>query len=124
MFGIGGQELFLILLLALVILGPKKLPDLARTLGKAMGDFQRATQDLQNEITGAADVAKATPKPSPKVAATSEASSETAGDDGPPQEFTAEFIPEDSPPGTAETSASDTDPKPVAAPYNPDEIEG
>lgn len=40
MFGIGGQELLLILLLALIILGPKKLPEMAKTIGKAMGNFR------------------------------------------------------------------------------------
>ncbi|HNU75213.1 MAG TPA: twin-arginine translocase TatA/TatE family subunit [Deltaproteobacteria bacterium] len=50
MFGIGGQELLLILLLALIILGPKKLPEMAKTIGKAMGEFQRATNDLKREI--------------------------------------------------------------------------
>jgi len=50
MFGIGGQELFIILIIALIVLGPKKLPDLAKSLGKALGEFQRATQDLKREI--------------------------------------------------------------------------
>jgi len=50
MFGIGAQELFIILIIALIVLGPKKLPDLAKSLGKAMGEFQRATQDLKREI--------------------------------------------------------------------------
>ncbi|MEN6473799.1 MAG: twin-arginine translocase TatA/TatE family subunit [Syntrophaceae bacterium] len=50
MFGIGGQELFIILIIALIVLGPKKLPDLAKSLGRALGEFQRATQDLKREI--------------------------------------------------------------------------
>lgn len=50
MFGIGGQELIVILVIALIVLGPKKLPDLAKTLGKAFGDFQRATDDLKREM--------------------------------------------------------------------------
>lgn len=50
MFGIGGQELLLILVLALILLGPSKLPDLMKTLGKAMGEFQRASNDFQKEI--------------------------------------------------------------------------
>jgi Tat protein translocase TatB subunit len=50
MFGIGGQELLLILVLALILLGPSKLPDLMKTLGKAMGEFQRASSDFQREI--------------------------------------------------------------------------
>ncbi len=50
MFGIGGMELFIILVVALIVLGPNKLPDLAKMLGKAMGEFQRATGDLKREI--------------------------------------------------------------------------
>jgi sec-independent protein translocase protein TatB len=50
MFGIGGTELFIILVIALIVLGPNKLPDLAKMLGKAMGELQRATSDLKREI--------------------------------------------------------------------------
>lgn len=55
MFGIGGQELFFILLLALILLGPSKLPEIAKTLGKVMGEFQRASNDLKKEIDLAAE---------------------------------------------------------------------
>ena len=47
MFGIGMTEMVLIAALALVILGPKKLPDLARSLGKGFAEFKRATNDLK-----------------------------------------------------------------------------
>lgn len=50
MFGIGGMELFIILLVALIVLGPGKLPGVARMLGKAMGELQKATSDLKREI--------------------------------------------------------------------------
>ncbi|HPC47314.1 MAG TPA: Sec-independent protein translocase protein TatB [Deltaproteobacteria bacterium] len=50
MFGIGGQELLVILVIALVVIGPKNLPEIARTLGKAFGQFQRAADDLKREI--------------------------------------------------------------------------
>ncbi|MGM0642639.1 MAG: twin-arginine translocase TatA/TatE family subunit, partial [Thermodesulfobacteriota bacterium] len=43
MFGLGMPEILLILALALIVIGPKRLPDLAKTLGKAMGEFKRAT---------------------------------------------------------------------------------
>lgn len=61
MFGIGMPELLLILAVALIVIGPKKLPDLARTLGKAMGEFKRATNDLKQTIeqeSGLDDVRK------------------------------------------------------------------
>lgn len=61
MFGIGGQELILILLLALIVLGPKKLPDIAKTIGRALGEFQRATDGLKKEMDQAADLTSAEP---------------------------------------------------------------
>ncbi|HOJ13517.1 MAG TPA: Sec-independent protein translocase protein TatB, partial [Deltaproteobacteria bacterium] len=50
MFGIGGQELLVILVIALIVLGPKNLPEIARTLGRAFGQFQRATDDIKREF--------------------------------------------------------------------------
>jgi sec-independent protein translocase protein TatB len=50
MFNLGAPEMVFILLLALLIFGPKRLPQLGRTLGKAMGEFRRATTELQRSI--------------------------------------------------------------------------
>jgi TatA/E family protein of Tat protein translocase len=50
MFGIGMPELLLILGVALIVLGPKKLPELARALGKGMAEFRRATDELRDEF--------------------------------------------------------------------------
>ena len=44
-------ELIVIMVVALVVIGPKRLPELARTLGKALGDFKRATSDFQNSFS-------------------------------------------------------------------------
>jgi len=52
-FGIGPSELLLILVVALLVLGPKRLPELARSLGKAMGEFRRATADITTELDNA-----------------------------------------------------------------------
>jgi len=43
-------ELIVILVVALVVLGPKRLPELARTLGKAMAEFRRQTADIMDEF--------------------------------------------------------------------------
>ena len=50
MFGIGMPEMILILAVALIVIGPKKLPDLAKSLGKAMGEFKKATSDLKESM--------------------------------------------------------------------------
>ncbi|OGQ82019.1 MAG: hypothetical protein A3F90_20385 [Deltaproteobacteria bacterium RIFCSPLOWO2_12_FULL_60_19] len=50
MFGIGMPELLLILALALIVLGPRKLPEIARALGKGMAEFRRATDELKDEL--------------------------------------------------------------------------
>jgi Tat protein translocase TatB subunit len=50
MFNIGAPELLLIFIIALIVLGPQKLPDLARTLGKVVGEFRKATDELKANL--------------------------------------------------------------------------
>ncbi|MBU1196302.1 MAG: twin-arginine translocase TatA/TatE family subunit [Proteobacteria bacterium] len=50
MFGLGMTEILMILAIALIIIGPKKLPELAKTLGHAMGEFKRSAQDFKRSI--------------------------------------------------------------------------
>ena len=50
MFGLGMTEILMILAIALIVVGPKKLPELAKTLGRAMGEFKRSAQDLKRSM--------------------------------------------------------------------------
>ncbi|WP_035069045.1 Sec-independent protein translocase protein TatB [Nitratidesulfovibrio termitidis] len=50
MFGIGSTELLVIMVVALIVLGPKNLPNIARTLGKALGEFRRVSTDFQRTL--------------------------------------------------------------------------
>ncbi len=50
MFGIGMQEIVLICVIALIVVGPKKLPELARALGKGYGEFRRAFDEMKRNV--------------------------------------------------------------------------
>ncbi len=51
MFGIGMPEMLLILAVALIVVGPSKLPDLAKSLGKGLSEFRRATDEIKSTIS-------------------------------------------------------------------------
>jgi Tat protein translocase TatB subunit len=50
MFGIGMPELMVIAVIALLVVGPKKLPDIAKTLGKGLSEFRKATQSATDTL--------------------------------------------------------------------------
>ena len=51
MFGpIGIWEMVIILVIALIVFGPRKLPELGRSLGKSLGEFKRASNELRNTL--------------------------------------------------------------------------
>lgn len=55
MFGIGGGELMFILFIALMLFGSDKIPDIARTMGKAMAQLKNATNEIKSEIQKGAE---------------------------------------------------------------------
>ena len=62
MFGLGFQEIALVFVVALLVFGPNKLPELARGLGKSLAEFRRASNDLRRTIMEA-DAPAPSPKP-------------------------------------------------------------
>jgi len=60
----GPAEMLVVGALALLIFGPQRLPEIARTIGKAMREFKRATSDLTDEIKAGLDSEPTAPKPS------------------------------------------------------------
>lgn len=74
----GGQEMFIIFLIVLLLFGAKKLPELARGLGKSMGEFKRAKEDFEREIQNA-EVEESKPKAKAKTDAKATVSESAQG---------------------------------------------
>lgn len=56
MFGIGGGELIFIMFIVLMLFGSDKIPEIARTMGKAMAQLKNATNDIKSEIQKGAEL--------------------------------------------------------------------
>lgn len=74
MFGLGFGELVVVFLIALIFIGPKKLPELAKGLGQGIREFQKAAKGLSDQLQESVSEEK---KETPKIAETKE-ESETA----------------------------------------------
>jgi len=85
MFNLGMPELILILVVALIVMGPKKLPEMAKSLGKGLREFRKAADDLKDSIEKdlREDISKPAPpnlvKPETPAAAQPPASDDAAG---------------------------------------------
>lgn len=84
MFGIGPEELVLILIIALIVLGPERMPKVARDIGRVVGDLRRTSDELREEFLNAdklldkAADAAAPPAPTEAIPATTQASEPAA----------------------------------------------
>src|SRR5260370_3131641 len=70
MFDIGLQELVLIFVIALLVFGPKNLPQLAKALGRAMREFRRASDEFRSTIETNLKINEPDPLPEPPVVST------------------------------------------------------
>jgi Tat protein translocase TatB subunit len=82
-FGIGMTELMVILVIGLLVLGPKRLPDLARSLGRGLAEFRRASNDMRREFLDVAEDAKIDPLDLSATDPAAEASDREPGEKAP-----------------------------------------
>jgi sec-independent protein translocase protein TatA len=69
--GIGPGELLVIFIIALIVLGPRRLPEVAQQIGKVLGDLQRTSAGLTEELSRELDLAAQEEKPAPPPTETS-----------------------------------------------------
>ncbi len=81
-FGIGMPELLIIMAVALLVLGPKKLPEIARSLGRGMAEFRRASTELRNSLTAPLEEPPEQPVPPPQPPKKTEPSQQDKSADG------------------------------------------
>src|ERR1700740_1426683 len=93
MFDIGLQELILIFVIALLVFGPKNLPQLGRALGRAMREFRRASDEFRSTIETNLQINEPDPLPTSSYNHTPAASTATATESGAVAESVSEFEP-------------------------------
>jgi sec-independent protein translocase protein TatA len=69
LFNIGPAEMIVILIIALIVFGPKRLPEIGRTVGKGLREFRRASQDIRDEFEGSLQDEPETPAAEPAKSA-------------------------------------------------------
>jgi len=78
MFGLGFTEILVILVVALLVFGPDRLPELARNLGKGLAEFRRASSDLRRSMLEASEEPKPRPAAPPTLPPAAGPADETA----------------------------------------------
>jgi sec-independent protein translocase protein TatA len=83
---LGFGEILIILVLALIIFGPRRLPEMGRTIGRSLREFRRATSDLRAEIeSDMGEPPKATPEQRTRRAAERKEGAEAPAEPPPPR---------------------------------------
>ena len=132
MLGIGMQEILIILVVALIVIGPKRLPDLAKTLGRGFAEFRKAADDLQETVR--LDLQKekqeefrqkypdmVPDEDDPESETTPEAESETESESRPVQGSSLPEAPAETQDAVTDKAGDKPEPEPS---YNSEEIEG
>jgi TatA/E family protein of Tat protein translocase len=115
MFGIGGWEMVLIMVVALLVFGPKRLPELARSLGRGLAEFRRASSDLRRSMDLDLDSNPfSTPDPETLPPAQAGSSNSTAEPSSSAATERADAKPDDTGAGDAASSAEAGPPAPAA----------
>ncbi len=114
MFGIGFQEMLIILVVVLIFFGPKRLPDLAKSLGKGIAEFKKASEEVRKGIDDAVreESESGAPKPPEDLSAYGKAPGGATGPEAP-------ATPGSGTPGAATSPAGDAppdSPAPASAP--------
>jgi len=108
MFNVGGGEVVVILLIALIVLGPDKLPAAARQAGKYLNEFRRMSAGFQDEIRNAMDLADQTTTNAPPADPTPQylPPAEPSADSNPAEPIDATPTTPDTDPGPGDPSAA------------------
>jgi TatA/E family protein of Tat protein translocase len=115
-FNIGAPELIIILVIALLVVGPGKLPDVGQALGKSIREFRKASSDVQDSVR--IDPAPAAPAPTAAQAPAAQAPAATAPAAVPAQAAAAEPVPNT----VSEATAPNTLSQPPANPEQPVDV--
>lgn len=115
MFGIGTGELLLLLVIALIVLGPERMPKLARDVGRALAEFRRTSDELREEFLNADKLLASEPTPPPAPQAIAPQAIAAPAIEDPAIEAPASSVE----PEALESGAGSSEAQPLAAPAEP-----